>query len=137
VKINPVLAEPKTPFTAHGSPRWRYLPAACGGPHKRAGGCPKEVVTLRESHDAAGSWQDLWTHGERGAHAGAGLLAGLVTLWGTHAGAVVPEGLLPVRRTHSGAVSEELQLVGSTHVREVHRGLSPMGGTSHWSRQRV
>jgi len=24
---------------------------------------------------------------ERGAHAGAGLLAGLLTLWGTHAGA--------------------------------------------------
>ena len=41
---------------------------------------------------------------ERRAHAGAGLLAGLVTLWGTHA----------------GAVSEELQPVGRTHIREVH-----------------
>ena len=58
---------------------------------------------------------------ERGAHAGAGLLAGLVTLWGTHA----------------GAVHEELQPVGRTHIGEVREGLSPVGGTPCWSRGRV
>ena len=55
---------------------------------------------------------------ERGAHAGAGLLAGLVTPWGTQA----------------GAVCEELQPVGRTHVGEVRGELSPVGGTSCWSR---
>ncbi|GAB0186393.1 EH domain-containing protein 4 [Grus japonensis] len=38
---------------------------ACGGPHAGAGGCPKEAVTLWEAHTGAGSWQDLWTHGEK------------------------------------------------------------------------
>jgi len=37
---------------------------------------------------------------ERGAHAGAGLLTGLVTLWGTHS-KPVPEGLHPVEGTHA------------------------------------
>ena len=43
----------------------RYPPAACGGPHAGAGGCPKEAVTLWKAHAGAGSWQDLWTHGKR------------------------------------------------------------------------
>jgi len=43
---------------------------------------------------------------ERGAHARAGLLAGLVMPWRTHAGAAVPEGLHPVGRTHAGAGEE-------------------------------
>ena len=71
-------------LAAHGGPQWsRYPPDTCGRPHARAGGCPKESVTPWEAR----SWQDLWTHGERGAHTGAGLLAGLVTPWGTHTGA--------------------------------------------------
>jgi len=41
-------------------------------------------VTLLEACAGAGSWQELWTHGHRGAHAGEGLLAGLFTLCGTH-----------------------------------------------------
>ena len=51
---------------------------------------PVEAVTPWEARAGAGSWQDLWPRGpvERGAHAEAGLLAGLVTPWGTHAGAV-------------------------------------------------
>ncbi|XP_027556456.1 suppression of tumorigenicity 5 protein isoform X3 [Neopelma chrysocephalum] len=50
----------------HGGP-WgcRHPPAAHGGPHARAGGCPKEAVTLWEAHAGAGSWKDLWTRGER------------------------------------------------------------------------
>jgi len=35
-------------------------------------------VTPWKAPAEAGSWQDLWTCGERGAHTGAGLLAGLV-----------------------------------------------------------
>jgi len=50
---------------------------------------------------------------ERAAHAGADLLAGLVTLWGTHA----------------GAVHEELHPTGRIHVREICGGLSPVGTT--------
>ncbi|GAB0208120.1 mitochondrial enolase superfamily member 1 [Grus japonensis] len=34
-------------------------------------GCLKEAVTLWEAHAGASSWQDLWTHRERGACAGA------------------------------------------------------------------
>ncbi|XP_027506852.1 suppression of tumorigenicity 5 protein isoform X5 [Corapipo altera] len=50
----------------HGGP-WgcRHPPAAHGGPHARAGGCPKEAVTPWEAHAGAGSWKDLWTRGER------------------------------------------------------------------------
>ena len=44
-------------------------------------------------------------------------------------GQSVPEGLHPVEGTHAGAVCEELQLIGRTHVGEVHGGLSPVGGT--------
>jgi len=51
---------------------------------------------------------------ERGAHAGAGLLAGLVTPWaGPTLEQPVPEGLNPVGRTHIG---------------EVCGGLSPVRG---------
>jgi len=55
---------------------------------------------------------------ERAAHAGAGLLAGLVTSWGPTLEQPVPEGLDLVGRTHAEAVSEELQPVGRTHVGE-------------------
>jgi len=54
---------------------------------------------------------------ERGAHAGAGLLAGLVTLWGPTLEQPVPEGLHPVGGTHAGAVCEELQPVGKDSQR--------------------
>jgi len=47
----------------------------------------KEAVTIWKACTGAGSWQDLWTCGERAADAGADLLAGLVTPWETHAGA--------------------------------------------------
>ncbi|PKU43609.1 suppression of tumorigenicity 5 protein isoform x4 [Limosa lapponica baueri] len=47
-------------------PWWSiYPPAVCGAPRTRAGGCPKDAVTLWEARAGAGSWQDLWTHGER------------------------------------------------------------------------
>jgi len=74
---------------------------------------------------------------ERGAHAGAGLLAELVTPWGPTLEQPVPEGLHPMGRTHAGAVCEELQPVGRTHVGEVCGELSPVRGTSRWSRGRV
>jgi len=48
----------------------------------------------------------------------------------------VAEELHPVGRTHAGTVHEELQPVGRT-LGEVHGGLSPVGGTPHWSRDRV
>jgi len=74
---------------------------------------------------------------ERGAHDGAGLLAGLVTLWGHTLQQPVPEGLHLVEGTHTGAVREELQHVERTHIGEVCGELSPMRGTSRWSRGRV
>lgn len=33
--------------------------------HGGARGCPKEAVTQWGAHIVAGSWQDLWTRGER------------------------------------------------------------------------
>ena len=74
---------------------------------------------------------------ERGAHAGAGLLAGLVTPWVPTMEQPVPEGLQPVGRIHAGAVCEELQPVGRTHIEKVCGELSPVRGTSYWSRGRV
>jgi len=66
---------------------------------------------------------------ERGAHTGAGLLAGLVTPWGPTLEQPVPEGLHPVGRTHAGAVCEGLHPMGRTHAGEVCGGLSPVRGT--------
>jgi len=45
------------------------------------------------------------------------------------------EGLHPMEGTHTGAVREELQPVGRTHISEVHGRLSPMRGSSCWSRE--
>lgn len=47
----------------------------------------------------------------------------------------VPEGLL--KETHDGAVCDELQPVGRTHVGKVCGGLSLMGWTPCWSRERM
>ena len=97
IPLQPVvktMVRQAVPPAAHGRPRWsRYPPAARGGPHAGAGGCPKDAVTPWEARAGAGSWQNLRTRGpmERGAHAEARLLAGLVTPWGTHAGAVREE----------------------------------------------
>jgi len=57
------------------------------GFHARAGGCLKEAITPWGACAGAGSCKDLQTHGDRGPHNGADLLAGFVTLWGTHTGA--------------------------------------------------
>lgn len=43
----------------------RESPAATGGPSVRAGGCPKEGVIPWKFCTGAGSWQNLWTYGER------------------------------------------------------------------------
>ena len=62
--------------------------AARGGPHAGAGGYAlKEAAACGEpmQKQAPGRTRDPM---ERGAHTGAGLLAGPVTLQGTHAGAV-------------------------------------------------
>jgi len=48
----------------------------------------------------------------------------------------VPEGLHIMGRTHAGAVPEELQPKGRTHAGEVCE-LTPAGGTSRWSWERV
>lgn len=41
----------------------------------------------------------------------------------------VPEGPQPAKGTHAGATCEELQPVGRIHTGEVHRELSPAGGS--------
>jgi len=51
---------------------------------------------------------------ERGAHAGAGLLAGLVTPWGPMLEQPVPEGLHPVGRTHAFRIRLSFRLAKST-----------------------
>jgi len=42
-----------------------------------------------------------------------------------------------VGRTHAGAVREELQPTGRAHIAEVCGELSPVRGTSCWSKGRV
>ena len=126
------------PPAACRSPRWsRSPPAACGGPHVGAGGCPKEAVTLWKACTGSGSCgtcrpvereeptlkhvccQYSWPHG------------------GLSVEPSVPEGLQHVERILAGAVGEELRPTGRTHIGEVCGGLSPVGGTPWWSRGRV
>jgi len=84
----------------HGVPQQsRYPPAVQGRPHTGAGGCvcrrlcPHGKPTLEQAPGkTCGSV-------ERGAHAGAGLLAGLVTPWGPVLEQSVPEGLHAVEET--------------------------------------
>lgn len=97
------------------------------------------------------AWRKMWPHGKPTleessgstcgamdrAHAGAGLMAGLVTPRGTHIGTVCSEGLHLMERTHLGLGSGELQLTGRTHIREVHEELSPVGGIPCWSKGSV
>jgi len=54
------------------------------GPHAGAGGCLKEADPRGEPTLEQASARTCRSM-ERGAHARAGLLAGLVTKWGTHA----------------------------------------------------
>ena len=61
--------------------------AACGGPHTRADGCALKKAVANggpTQEQASGRNCSLW----RGAPAGAGFVAGPVTLWRTQAGAV-------------------------------------------------
>ena len=86
---------------AREGPWWsRYPPAAQGGPHARVGRSPKEAVPLWRAHAGADCCQDLWPRGVRGAQAGAGLLAGFVTLWRTHVEQPIPEELHPAGDSH-------------------------------------
>lgn len=62
-----------------------------GGPYATAGECgPKEVGISWRAHAEAGSWQEMKRSPGRGAHTGAGFLAGDVTPRGTEAGIVHP-----------------------------------------------
>lgn len=121
------------PCSHWGPWRSRDPPAPHGGPHARAGGCPKVAVTPLDTLVGAGSWQepvDPW----RTVHPGTGLLAGLWPRGGSLLEQPVPEGLCLMKRTHAGTVSEELQTLGRTHTGKAHEGLCPMGGISHWKR---
>lgn len=74
---------------------------------------------------------------ERAAHAGTGLLTGVVNPLGKPMlQQTIPEGVQPMEGTHAGADNEELQFVGRTHVGEVCGRLFPMAGILHWSRGR-
>ena len=113
------LTLPRGPPAAHRGPRWsRYPPAARGGAHAGAGGCARRRLWpcgKAMLEQAPGRACDPV---ERGAHGGAGLLAGAVT-------------------RPAGAVCEELQPVGRPHVGGVRGGLSPVGGSPRWSRGRA
>ena len=103
-----------------------------------------EELSLKNSHKQVKS---LWVRTcnrtcgpmEKGAHAGANFLAGLVTPWGTHTGAACSWRSSPMEGTHAGAVREELQPVGriSTHGGAGYGRPCPVGGTSRWSSGRV
>ena len=77
---------------------------------------------------AAGRSCGLW----RGAHAGAGFLAGTVAHGGPTLEQFVPEELYPMERTHAGAVLEELQPMGRTHI-GICEELYLLGGSPHRS----
>jgi len=56
------------------------------------------------------------------------------TPWGARTGAGLLAGLVTPRGTNTGAVCEGLHPVGRTHIGEIHGELSPVRGTSRWSR---
>jgi len=103
---------------------WREEPTLEQAPGRTCG--PVE----RGACAGAGSWQDLWTCGER-SPPWTRLLVGPVALKS------VPEGLHPMEGTHTAAIREELQPMGRTRAGEVHGGLCPVGRTPRWSRGRV
>jgi len=81
-------------------------------------------VTPWRACAGAGSWQDLWPHGERSPR------------WSRFAGRACDPVRDPCWSTlflkdcaHAGAVWEELQPMGRSHTGEVNEGLSPVGGT--------
>ena len=71
---------------------------------------------------------------ERGAHTGAGLLAGPVAHGGSMLEQSVPEGLHLLERTHDGAVLEGLQPMRGTNIGAASEGLYPVGGITCWCR---
>lgn len=89
----------------------RDPPAAHGGPHVGTGGCLKEAVSLWEAH--AGRV-------ERGASAGAGLVAGIDHVEST---SLFLKDC--AEETHAGVVCEELQSEKNSHWRSL-RGTAPM-----------
>ncbi|PKU41973.1 suppression of tumorigenicity 5 protein isoform x4 [Limosa lapponica baueri] len=97
----------------------------------------KEAVTLWETHAGAGSWQDLWPHGERSPHWSRFAGRTCDPMGDPHWSSLLLKDCTPTEGTHVGAVCEELQPVGRTQVGETHEGPSPMGGTPRWSRGRV
>ncbi|GAB0206332.1 hypothetical protein GRJ2_003178200 [Grus japonensis] len=91
---------PLKPMEVHGGAD--IHPAACGGPHAGADGCAlKEAAAGGEPtlEQAPGRNCSPWSK----VHAGAGFLAGPVTLWGPYVGAVHEE-LQPIERTHNGGL---------------------------------
>lgn len=99
---------------APGCVQWsREPPADPGGPHTTSEGCSQRNMWKRKSEYEGNPQAPVGTCGpvHRGAHHGAGFLAGLVTLWGTHA----------------EAVHKQMQPIGIADVGEAHEGWPPMG----------
>lgn len=93
--------------------------------------CPKEgMTTTWEAHTGAGSWQDLWPHGK------------MTPLWSRFAArtcdlvghpgwsSLFLKDCTPWKRP----MLEQLVQNCSPREGEVREGLSPAGGTPHWSR---
>jgi len=105
--------------------------------HAAAGGCPKEAATPWGACAGAGSWQDLWPHGERSPHGSrvAGRACDPVgdACWSS----LFLEDCTPWEGPTLEKFVENCKPVGRSHVGEIHSGLSPVGGPPHWSRGRV
>lgn len=70
----------------------------------------------------------------RGAHAGAGFLAGTVSHGEVTLEQSITKGLHPRESMHAEAVLGELQPVAMTHTGAVHEEQHPVGGSPCWSR---
>lgn len=108
-------AEADIQAAAHGDSMMQHVDAL---KEATAGGQP----TLEQAPSRSCS---LW----KGAHAGAGFLAGSVAHMGPMLEKTIPEGPYPIERTHAGAGLKELQPMARTDVGEVHEELYPLGGT--------
>ncbi|GAB0206975.1 hypothetical protein GRJ2_003163100 [Grus japonensis] len=87
---------------------------------------PKEAVAPWEARAGAGSWQDLWTHGERSPCRSRFAGRTCDPVGDPMLEQSAPEGLHLMGETHTGAVHEE-----------VCGGLSPVRGTPCWSKEKV
>lgn len=105
----------------------RYPPAAPGGPHTRAAGWPKVIVTLWEADPEAGSWQDVDSWREQ--------VSGPMTSWAHKLEQAVPEELHHLEGVTLEQLVKNWSLLKDSMLEKFMEDLIPLEGTPCLSRE--